>query len=117
MCTYFSVAATPTLVSLKQISLTAVTVDWRGPSEGVLGGSGVYIIHYSDGITNRNKKVAAFPSQYVIMDLINGHTYAFTVEATSQHLSGESENMTITLSESESKMPGWKPIKTLCFHP
>ena len=58
----FPVAATPTLVSLNQISLTAVTVDWRDPSEGVLGGSGVFIIHYSDGITNRNKKVAAFPS-------------------------------------------------------
>ena len=83
-----------------------MTVDWRDPSKGVLGGSGVCIVHYSDGITNRNNKVAASPSQYVIMNLINGHTYTISVEATSQHLSGESENMTITLSESQSKMLG-----------
>ena len=34
-----------------------------------------------------------------ITGLTNGATYTISVEATSKHLSGESEEMTITLSE------------------
>ena len=98
---FFPVATAPTIVSLNQMSLTSVTVDWSLPS-GDLRVDG-YVIHYSDGITNRKIEVGAFPTKYIIRDLINGHTYAISLEATStydQILSGESENMTITLSES-----------------
>ena len=76
-----------------------------------------YVIHYSDGITNRKIEVGAFPTKYIIRDLINGHTYTISLEATSTNdeiLSGESENMTITLSES--KCIALKTYK-LCFHP
>ena len=98
---FFTVAAIPTFVSLCQISLTAVTVEWSYPSLGAAGETGVLVIHYSDGLTIRNKEVAVFPTIHSITDLINGHTYTFSVEATSHHLSSESENMTITLSKSK----------------
>ena len=84
------------------MSLTAVTVVWKNTA--ISGASGVYIIHYSDGITNKTKKVAVYPPIYVITELVNGHTYTFSLEATSRHLSAESENMTITLSESKTQL-------------
>ena len=77
-----------------------------------------YVIHYYDGITNRKKGVGAYPTKYVIRGLINGHTYTISLESTSNSddtiLSGESENMTITLSES--KCIALKKYE-LCFHP
>ena len=55
-----------------------------------------YVVHYFDGTINRSKKVIAFTTRYNITNLTNGSTYTISVEATSKHLSGESDNMSIT---------------------
>ena len=57
-----------------------------------------YIVHYSDGSTDRS--MAASSTSADITGLVNdGRTYSISVEATSAHLSGESETMDITLRE------------------
>ena len=53
-----------------------------------------YIVHYSDGDTNRTESVAASSTSSDITHLTSGLT---SVEATSQHLSGESNEFTITV--------------------
>ena len=56
-----------------------------------------YVVHYIGG-----GSVGTEPSSSTSTDitgLTGGATYAISVEATSQHLSGESEEMTISLSE------------------
>ena len=95
------VASTPTITSLEQISATAVRVEWSQPSEGasVTG----YIVHYSDGTDgdiDRIESVAASSTSSDITHLTSGVTYTISVEATSQHLSGESDEWTITIGES-----------------
>ena len=46
-----------------------------------------YVIHYSDGDTDRNESVPASSTSSLITANI---TYNFSVEATSKHLSGKS---------------------------
>ena len=89
------VSSAPTITSLEQISATAVRVEWSQPSEGatVTG----YVVHYSDGDTNRTDNVAASSTSSDITHLTSGLTYTISVEATSQHLSGESDEWTLTL--------------------
>ena len=58
-----------------------------------------YVVHYFDGTTNRSKSVIASTTSSNITNLTIDASYTFTVEATSEHLSGESENMSITLSK------------------
>ena len=58
-----------------------------------------YVVHYSDGTTDRMKSVAASSTSTDITGLTSGLTYTISVEATSQHLSGESEERTIRLGE------------------
>ena len=89
-----SAVANPPTITLQQLSLTSVRVTWSQPP----GGATVmrYIVHYSDGDTHTNKTVSSSSTSYDITGLTVGATYTFSVEATSQHLSGESE-MTITL--------------------
>ena len=59
-----------------------------------------YVIHYSDGVTERSKNVAASnATRSDITNLTNGSTYVITVEATSDHLSGVSDDKIITLSK------------------
>ena len=89
------VAGAPTLTPLDQISPTAVRVTWSPPSGGatVTG----YVVHYIGG--NKMRTEPSSSTSTDITGLTNGYTYAISVEATSQHLSGESERMTITLSE------------------
>ena len=55
-----------------------------------------YVVHYFDGTTNRSKNVIASTTNSNITNLTNGSTYTISVEATSEHLSGESDNMSIT---------------------
>ena len=62
-----------------------------------------YVVHYIDGTTDRMKSVAASSTSTDITDLTSGLTYTISVEATSQHLSGESEEKTIGLGE-------WKTV-------
>ena len=82
---------------LNQMSATAVSVAWSQPSGGatVTG----YIVHYSDGTTDSMKSVAASSTNTDITGLTTGLTYTISVEATSQHLSGESDDVDITLGE------------------
>ena len=58
-----------------------------------------YVVHYSDGDTNRTESVAASANSCIVL-VTCGPTYTISVEATSQHLSGESEERNKTLGES-----------------
>ena len=90
-------AGDPTLTSLDQISPTTVRVTWSPPSGGatVTG----YVVHYIGGASFRMRTVPSSSTSTDITGLTSGFTYAISVEATSQHLSGESERMIITMSE------------------
>ena len=91
------VAGDPTLMSLNQISPTIVRVTWSPPSGGatVTG----YVVHYRTA-TSIKIKYAVNTSIFILLTgLTSGATYTISVEATSQHLSGESEEMTISLGE------------------
>ena len=59
-----------------------------------------YVVHYSDGDTDRTESVPASSTSSLITGLTINITYNFSVEATSEHLSGESEviwfNVTFT---------------------
>ena len=92
-----TVASAPTIISLEQISAIAVRMEWSQPSEGatVTG----YVVHYTDGDTDWTESVAASSTSSDITHLTSGFTYTISVEATSQHLSGESDEWTITMGE------------------
>ena len=57
-----------------------------------------YVVHYRYGATNMTQSVPPSSTTANIGDLQMGTLYTFSVEATSEHLSGESDNCTITLS-------------------
>ena len=88
-----SAVANPPTITLQQLSATSVRVMWSQPPGGatVMG----YIVHYSDMM----RTVSSSSTSYDITGLTSGPTYTISVEATSQHLSGESEEMNITLRE------------------
>ena len=90
-------AGNPTLISLDQISSTTVRVTWSPPSGGatVTG----YVVHYRTATSIKIKHAANTSIFILLTGLTSGTTYTISVEATSQHLSGESEEMTISLSE------------------
>ena len=50
-----------------------------------------YVVHYSDGDTDRIESVPASSTSSLITRLTINITYTFSVEATSEHLSGESK--------------------------
>ena len=58
-----------------------------------------YVVHYSDGDTDRNESVPASSTSSLITGLTNCISYTFSVEATSEHLSGESNTSTFELGE------------------
>ena len=93
---FSAVASDPLLISLTQTSATSVIVEWSQPSGGatVTG----YVVHYRYGATNMTQSVPPSSTSTNIGDLQMGTLYTFSVEATSEHLSGESGNCTITLS-------------------
>ena len=90
-------AGDPILTSLDQISSTTVRVTWSPPSGGatVTG----YVVHYIGGGSVGTETVPSSSASTDITGLTIGPTYTISVEGTSQHLSGESGVMTITLSE------------------
>ena len=90
-------AGNPTLMSLEQTSPDTVTVIWSPPSAGatVTG----YVVHYKTATSVRTRFVFEYLNSTFLMSLTRGVTYTISVEATSQHLSGESEKMNITLGE------------------
>ena len=60
-----------------------------------------YIIHYTDSSGSAGTvTVSASSTSADITGLTDGETYTISVEASSEHLSGESEQMTITLGRS-----------------
>ena len=91
----FPVASAPTMVSLEQISATSVRVMWSPPSGGAQVAG--YVVYYRTGSSPGTESSSSTTAD--ITGLTNGATYTISVEATSQHLSGESEEMTITLRE------------------
>ena len=98
ICFHFHspVASDPTIVSLVQVSATAVRVGWSQPSRGatVTG----YNIHYSsNGVTNSISGLPSTSTSHEITGLTNGRIYSISVETTSEHLSGESNPMTIVV--------------------
>ena len=72
-----------------------------------------YIVHYNDGGPDMIRTVFPPSTTTEITGLTNGDTYIISVEATSQHLSGESKEMTITLREFDSCM---KEIGAVSFN-
>ena len=55
-----------------------------------------YVVHYSDDSTVRSMSAAVSSTSADITGLVNdSRTYSISVEATSEHLSGESEPLTI----------------------
>ena len=56
-----------------------------------------YIVHYNDGGPDMMRTLSSSFTTTDITDLTIGTTYTISVEATSDHLSGESEEMMITL--------------------
>ena len=92
-----SVAGDPTLTSLDQIRATTVRVIWSPPSGGatVTG----YVVHYRTTTSVKIKHAPRTFTSTFLTGLTSGATYTISVEATSQHLSGESGMMIITLSE------------------
>ena len=103
--TFYAVSSSPILDSARQTSST-VRVEWSQPSGGatVTG----YVVHYSDGDTDRIESVPASSTSSLITGLTNCITYTFSVEATSEHLSGESENVIVELGM-------YKVIVGVCF--
>ena len=75
-----------------------------------------YIIHYtntdSSGSADMITGISASSTSTNIPGLTDGDTYTISVEATSEHLSGESGTMTITLGISQ---PHHNYNYLLCF--
>ena len=67
-----------------------------------------YVVHYSDEDTDRIESVPASSTSSLITSLTNCITYTFSVEATSEHLSEESENVIVELGM-------YKVIVSVCF--
>ena len=93
----FAVATNPIVALVDQISPTVVRVEWIQPSGGatVTG----YVIHYGAGTSVGTKAVTASSSRTDITGLTSGLTYTISVEATSDQLSGECDDVTILLSK------------------
>ena len=61
-----------------------------------------YVVHYSDGSTDRSISVGTSSTSADITGLINdGRTYSISVEATSEQLSGVSDTVDITVEARE----------------
>ena len=56
-----------------------------------------YVVHYRYGATNMTQSVPPSYTHVEILDLTECYNYTFYVEATSEHLSGMSNNSEIEL--------------------
>ena len=94
-----AVASLPVIELAGQISANTVRVEWSQPSGGatVTG----YVVHYSDGTTDRMKSVVASSTSTDISSLSSGRTYTISVEATSSQLSGESDSVDIFMTNAD----------------
>ena len=85
----------PTELEVVQISATSVIVEWSQPSGGatVTG----YVVHYRYGLTNMTQSVPSSSTHVEIPNLTECYNYTFSVEATSEHLSGISKGVIVEL--------------------
>ena len=90
-----AVASDPVITSLNNTSSTSVRVEWSQSSGGATATG--YVVHYSDGDTDKNESVPASSTSSLIIGLTINITYNFSVEATSEHLSGESGSCTVIM--------------------
>ena len=56
-----------------------------------------YVVHHSDGDTDRTESVPASSTSSLILNLTLNITYTITVDARSEHICGESETHSIIL--------------------
>ena len=91
------VASSPTLLLVTPTSATSVIVEWSQPSGGatVTG----YVVHYSDGASNMTENVPASSTSLLVTSLASCRIYTFSVEATSEHFSGLSKIIILTLGK------------------
>ena len=89
--------ASPMLLLVAQTSATSVIVEWSQPSGGatVTG----YVVHYSDGVTNMTESVPASSTSLPVTNLTRCHNYTFSVQVTSEHFSGHSRRVLLTLGK------------------
>lgn len=94
---YSPVAGAPNITLVERVD-TSARVQWSQPS----GGANVtgYKVHYRDESTGIEKSIAtASATISEITDLISDHTYTIIVEATSEHLSGLSDVVTVAVGK------------------
>ena len=89
------VSGIPTELEVVQTSATSVIVEWSQPSGGatVTG----YVVHYRYGATNMTQSVPPSSTHVEIPNLTECYNYTFSVEATSEHLSGISKGVIVEL--------------------
>ena len=75
-----------------------------------------YVVHYTTGTFVGTKNESSSSTSTDITDLISAATYTISVEATSQHLSGESEEKTLTLCEYDINLVESSAIAFICTH-
>ena len=83
----------------EQTSATTVRVEWSQPPGGATVNS--YIVHYSDGITERSLRLPAFSFGINITHRAHHRVYSISVEATSFQLSGLSYTIHVPLTDEE----------------
>ena len=88
---FYSVVNAPTITSLLQTGPGTLRVEWSPP----VGGASVvgYTIHYTDSDGSVGTESANTDSTSVNIAINYNVMYTITVEARSEHLSGESESM------------------------
>ena len=88
-----SVAGSPIILLVVQTSATSVIVEWSQPPGGatVTG----YVVHYSHGESNMTERVPASFTSHSITNLTRCSNYTFTVEATSENISGISRTFVL----------------------
>ena len=93
---FFTVASPPVIQVAEQTSLVTVWLEWRQPSVGatVTG----YVVHYSDGITDRIMRLSPSVFSVNITQLSTNRAYRIFLEATSVQLSGVSYSVDVFLN-------------------
>ena len=103
----------PTILSAGQVSPgTIIAVTWNSPQEGapVIG----YVVHYTGGDDVGSVAVSSSSTSTDISGLTNdGRTYTITVEALSEHVSGESTAANIVLCTFT--LYNYSMLKTIIF--
>ena len=91
--------------------MNGIKVMWSQPSGGapVTG----YVVHYSNNVTIGTKSEPSSSTGTYISDLFINDT--ISVEATSQHLSGESENITVTLGRWNDRLTAEYTVADITF--